>query len=159
MRIFKNFIKDERGTAEEGLALIAVFAIIFIVITINNSYIDNKMFGGKRYFETKEYIISLEDNLALSDSPFVLGIGSIDQNIYYFVRVVKSENPLRTTVYKLPASKWDLIEEDNLDKPYLYKKVEKYYNLLAGGVVEKPLEQYIVVPKGTIKKTFNSDLK
>jgi|GEM_PF-2961246 len=158
MHIFKNFIKDERGMAE-GLAAVAVLAVIFIMITMYNSYFDNKMFGKERYFETKEYIISLEDNLAFSNSPFVLGIGSIDQNIYYFVRVVKSENPLRTTVYKLPASEWDLIEKDNLDKPYLYKKVKKSYDLLAGGVVEKPLEQYIVVPKGTIKKTFNSDLK
>jgi len=124
MHIFKNFIKDEKGTSE-GLAAVAVLAVVFIMITMYNSYIDNKMFGSERYFETKEYIVSLEDNLAFSNSPFVLGIGNIDQNIYYFVRVVKSENPLTTSVYKLSASEWNLVEKDNIDRPYLYKKVEK----------------------------------
>lgn len=158
MSFFKRLINDERGTGE-ALAALAVVIIVFLIIQLTSSYTDQKMFGNNRYYEKKEYIISLEDNLAFSNSVFILGIGSIDQNMYYFVRVVKSENPLTTVVYKLDASSWKLIEKDNLDRPYLYQKIEKYYDLLAGGIVEEPTEQYIVVPKGTIKKTFNSDLK
>lgn len=158
MCFFKRLIKDERGTGE-GLAVMTTFMIIVIMVALTSAQTDKEMFGKNRYYTEKRYIVSLEDNLAFSNSPFVLGIGNIDQNLYYFVRVVKSENPLTTVVYKLNASEWDLIEKDNLDKPYLYRKVEKHYDLFAGGVVEKPVEQYIVVPKGTIKKTFNSDLK
>jgi hypothetical protein len=158
MYIFRKLIKDERGIGEAAAGL-AVIMLIFVVMVMYSSYMDNKMFGNERYYTVKKYIVSLEDNLTFSDSTFVLGIGNINQNVYYFVRVVKSENPLVTTVLKLDASEWDLIEKDNLDKPYLYQKIEKRYDLLAGGVVEKPIEQYIVVPKGTIKKAFNSDLK
>ncbi|MBE3578964.1 MAG: hypothetical protein IMW83_03700 [Caldanaerobacter subterraneus] len=157
MYIFRKLIKDERGVAEAAMAM-ATLIIVLLIIMLYSSYMDNKMFGNDRYYTIKRYIISLEDNLALSDSTFVLGIGNIDQNMYYFVRVIKSENPLTTVVYKLDASEWDLIEKDNLDRPYLYQKIEKHYDLLVGGIVEKPIEQYIVVPKGTIKKTFNSDL-
>lgn len=161
MYFFKKLIKDERGMGD-AVAALALLMTVFVFIVMYSSYMDNKLFGSgenTRYFTVKKYIVSLEDNLAFSDSPFVLGIGNINQNIYYFVRVIKSEDPLTTVVYKLDASEWDLIEKDNVDKPYLYQKIEKHYDMLAGGIVEKPIEQYIVVPKGTIKKTFNSDLK
>ncbi|MGH2331088.1 hypothetical protein [Thermoanaerobacter mathranii] len=158
MYVFKKLIRDERGLGE-ALMLMATLIIVLFIVMLTSSYTDKKMFGNNRYYTEKKYIVSLEDNLAFSNSAFVLGIGNIDQNMYYFVRVVKSENPLTTVVYKLDASKWELIEKDNLDRPYLYQKIEKHYDLLAGGVVEKPIEQYIVIPKGTIKKTFNSDLK
>ncbi|MEQ6359454.1 hypothetical protein V7D15_07055 [Thermoanaerobacter thermohydrosulfuricus] len=150
LNFFYKLIKDERGFAKEILFLL----IIFIILAIYNTIQDESMFGKQRIFTEKMYITSLEDKLALSDSTFILGTGTIDQELYYFVRVIKSENPLTTTVIKIKASECDLIEKD-IDKPYFYRKVEKYYSILDGGIVEKVLEEYLVVPKGTIKKEFN----
>ncbi|SDF16667.1 hypothetical protein SAMN04244560_00342 [Thermoanaerobacter thermohydrosulfuricus] len=156
MYIFKSFIKNQRGLAGISvIELILFFSIMLNIIALYNSYMDYKMFGGNRYYTEKRYIVSLEDNLAFSNSKFVLGVGNINQDMYYLVRVIKSENPLITVVYKLNASEWNLIEKDNLDRPYLYRKIERSRDRVNGEIVEKAIEQYIVVPKGTIKKTFN----
>lgn len=141
--MIRNYIRNEKGNS--SLFTVAIFVLCFGTFVLINS-------AFAKETTDKEYIASLEDNVALSDSTFILGTGQVDQKLYYFVRVIKTEKTLTTSVIKVDASVCDLVEED-IDKPYIYTKERQ--DILGTEI----LKQYIVVPKNTIKKEYNSDLK
>lgn len=117
----------------------------------------------KETFKESYPLVALQDNINLNGH-FFLGCGSIENNNYYFVMLKDKE---RIKFHKLPAEKWNIIEEENIQPQVVVikKSVPKLVNELFSnddddlGVRKgKIIDRIIYIPKNSIINNYKIDL-
>jgi len=115
----------------------------------------------KKYVEvSKTELVAFDDNSALMGH-FFLGSGSINENFYYFF--CKKDVLGRIKFEKISAAYGKIfITEEDRSNGVLIKHKKKFLNKkdhLWGIIVNYELKYEIRIPKGSILRQFNLDLK
>ncbi len=114
-------------------------------------------------YDEKIPVYSLEDNITTSGYFSLFG-GNIDGHLYYFFFIKTEEGAL---LFKQIRAGRVKILEQNTDYAYLYNevKVRKFTRDIFSDKInmytnnEEVNANYIIVPKGTVIKKYNIDLK
>jgi len=146
-------------------SFILFYLVTSIIFGVNIDYKEDNIHYEYR---NKTNIYSISDNININGE-FVLGIGAIESELYYYVLIGDDKNGY--IVDKYEANSIYLIPEENI-QPYYTEKYKMSYrlhekNIMFGGLFkpfkdceyEEYIREELHLPKNYIKQNYDIDLK
>lgn len=133
------------------LGLFADLLVLLLCLLVSFS-------SAPSYESAPQPITALADNHLIQDSSFVLGCGTIDEELTY--TFVKGNPEEGMTVEQVPAE--DCVVKYTDKAPYYTEKRQKFnaFGRFMWGVDSMGCEEYVFyVPEGTVITGFNIDLQ